>query len=187
IREADIYLVPTHVVDRDLRECQTRYIDRATTEEKRLARQKGRTHQIELTGESTGTNRGFSKTWAEYFEAWRQLDGELTTRESVSDVSKVNDWALRESAALEEMWPKGSPAENRVLEAWKTRRPKMLAELGEECAAALAHVLVDRKLKSQSAYERAGMSPTDAAEQAEQEWLLLEPEDDDELNSSDFD
>jgi hypothetical protein len=99
---------------------------------------------------------------------------------SASDLLEVKDWAHRESAALEQAWPKGSPAEKRVLETWKKKRPKMLADLGEECAAALAHVLVDRKLKSQRAYERAGMTATDAAEQAEQEWLLLEPEDDDE-------
>src|SRR5262245_36583853 len=89
---------------------------------------------------------------------------------------KLKAWALRESAALEPIWPKGSPAEGRVLASWSVNRPSMLADLGEVGAAALAHVLVDRKLKAQVAYEKGGLSPTDAAEQAEQEWLLLEPE-----------
>ena len=74
------------------------------------------------------------------------------------------------------MWPKGSPAEKTVLAAWANSSPKMMADLGPEAAKALAHVLVDRKLKAQAAYEKAGMPPTDAVEQAEQEWLLLEPE-----------
>lgn len=93
---------------------------------------------------------------------------------------QVKMWALRESEKLEPVWPKGCPAEKRVLAAWANHSPKMMAELGPDGAKALAHVLVDRKLKAQRQYEKAGMPPTDAAEQAEQEWLLLEPEDDEE-------
>lgn len=61
--------------------------------------------------------------------------------------------------------------------SWEVNRPKMLAALrARKADAALAHVLVDRFLKAKAQYLKAGMPPTDAREQAEQEWLLREPE-----------
>jgi hypothetical protein len=56
----------------------------------------------------------------------------------------------------------------------------MMARLeAQKVAVPLAHVLIDRMMNAETAYLRAGMGPTDATEQAEQDWLMLEPESED--------
>jgi hypothetical protein len=88
------------------------------------------------------------------------------------------DWFKIESRKLLPDEP-GSPLETDVIATWRRTSPQMAARL--EAAGALeaaAHVLVDRMLKAERVYEAAGMPPTDAREQAEQEWLMLEPESD---------
>ena len=88
------------------------------------------------------------------------------------------DWAMAESAKLEANWPKGSKVEKDLLAQWQNLRPKMMARLAvfPGSVTALAHVLVDRKLKAQEAYVTSGMPIPDADLQAAQEWLMLEPE-----------
>jgi hypothetical protein len=39
------------------------------------------------------------------------------------------------------------------------------------------HVLVDRCIKSERRYLQAGLLPCDAREEAEKDWLMMEPED----------
>jgi hypothetical protein len=89
-------------------------------------------------------------------------------------------WVRQESAKLAELWPMGSKVELDLLAHWRIHRPQMMARL-EACQVAdqLAHVLLDRMMNAQTEYLRAGMPPTDATEQAEQDWLMLEPESED--------
>jgi len=47
-----------------------------------------------------------------------------------------------------------------------------------KAAEPLAHVLVDRCIKSERRYLQAGLPPCDARQEAERDWLMLEPEDD---------
>lgn len=94
---------------------------------------------------------------------------------------KLAMWAKRESEKLTPIWgAPGSPKETSVLESWKVHRPKMYAALeAHKAAVPLAHVLLERAIKSTQAYLLAGMPLSDAREQAEREWLLREPEDED--------
>lgn len=68
-----------------------------------------------------------------------------------------------------------------ILSAWKVLRPKMWAELQrQELANDLALVAQAAMWEASDRYEKAGMPPTDANEQAERECLLMEPETTDE-------
>jgi len=71
----------------------------------------------------------------------------------------------------------------RMLEYWKESRPKMwarLRKLGAHAAEDYALILNTRMWDAAKEYERAGMPLTDARQEAEKEWLLLEPEADEE-------
>jgi hypothetical protein len=86
-------------------------------------------------------------------------------------------WVRQESAKLAELWPMGSPLERDLLASWANNRPQMMAQLEEhKVAPQLAHVLIDRMIQAEREYLRSGMGPTDATEQAERDWLMLEPE-----------
>jgi len=66
-----------------------------------------------------------------------------------------------------------------MLAYWQEYRPRMwanLKKLGAHAAEDYALVLNTRMWDSAKVYERAGMPPTDARQEAEKEWLLLEPE-----------
>lgn len=90
---------------------------------------------------------------------------------------KFKTWVLTESRHLSTDWPPGSPREKALLKHWATHRPRMLAALhAQGIAAALAHVLEDRAYKALRENLKAGMPPTDAREQAERDWLIQEPE-----------
>jgi hypothetical protein len=52
----------------------------------------------------------------------------------------------------------------RALQRWKAAEP-------------LAHVLVDRCIKAERENIKAGLSPCDPRQEAERDWLMLEPED----------
>ena len=68
-----------------------------------------------------------------------------------------------------------------ILKAWQTVRPKMWAELQrQELANDLALVSQVAMWEASDRYEKAGMPPTDATEQAERECLMMEPETEDE-------
>lgn len=67
----------------------------------------------------------------------------------------------------------------KMMESWKTNRPAMWNRLrGETLARPLAIVLQDRYWKEADKLMKAGMSWTDAREQAAT-WLLMGPEDED--------
>jgi hypothetical protein len=88
-------------------------------------------------------------------------------------------WAKSESEKLSVNWPIGSPLESRVLRTWQHNSPRMMRSLRRwNAAEPLAHVLVDRCIKSEKQYLRAGMPPCDARQEAERDWLMLEPEED---------
>lgn len=91
------------------------------------------------------------------------------------------NWVRQESALLAEKWPLGDERERDLLAHWAISRPQMMARLeAMKVAPQLAHVLLDRVYHTMQQYLRAGMGPTDATEQAERDWLMLEPESDDE-------
>lgn len=99
----------------------------------------------------------------------------------MDDAEDVARWALTESTKLQETDPIGSPMEERVLETWRTKRPKMVAELARYGAVeALAHVLVERCLETEKKLLQSGLPLADAREQAERDWLMLQPEEEDE-------
>jgi hypothetical protein len=97
----------------------------------------------------------------------------------MDETAQVARWAKTESQKLQETHRMGSPLETEVIETWKRVRPRMVRDLEKHQAVKpLAHVLVDRMLKAWTANEKAGLPPTDAREEAEKDWLLLEPEED---------
>ena len=73
----------------------------------------------------------------------------------------------------------------RMLKSWRLTRPKMMFRLRlQGIADDLAVVLQAAMWDAVDRYEKAGMSPTDARETAEREWLMLEPEADEETTTS---
>lgn len=74
--------------------------------------------------------------------------------------------------------------DKQIKRAWEVGRPEMWARLTNQgLVDDLALVLQVAMWESEKRYLKAGMPPTDAREQAEREWLMLEPEDDGEENS----
>lgn len=70
------------------------------------------------------------------------------------------------------------PLDRQIKKAWEVLRPKMWARLVKQgLVDDLALVLQTAMWEADARYLKAGMSPTDAREQAEREWLMLEPED----------
>lgn len=70
--------------------------------------------------------------------------------------------------------------DKQIKKAWRVLRPQMWARLQEQgIADDLALVLQVAMWDAFDQYEKAGMPPTDAREQAEREWLLMEPEESD--------
>lgn len=64
-----------------------------------------------------------------------------------------------------------------ILKTWEALRPVMWRRLAmSKTAEDLALVVQVAMWDAVEAYERAGMPPTDAREQAEREWLMMEPE-----------
>ncbi len=88
------------------------------------------------------------------------------------------EWINREAAKLEERgFIPGSPREDDLLRHWQIHRPKMLSELmAAGLAEKFAMVLLEKQYQSMREYLQAGMPPTDAREEADREWLLMEPE-----------
>lgn len=69
--------------------------------------------------------------------------------------------------------------DKQIKTAWRINRPKMWARLAKQgLVDDLALVLQTAMWEAKDQYLKAGMPPTDAREQAEREWLMLEPEDD---------
>ena len=98
----------------------------------------------------------------------------------MNETEEVALWALAEGSKLQLTDPMGSPLEDQVIQSWKANRPKMVARLAKYGAVnASSSVLVDRMLKSERTNTQAGLPPTDAREEAEKDWLMLEPEEED--------
>lgn len=65
-----------------------------------------------------------------------------------------------------------------ILKTWRAQRPQMVARLEKlGILDDLAFVVQERMWETLDMYEKSGMPPTDAREQAEMEHLMLEPED----------
>ena len=74
--------------------------------------------------------------------------------------------------------------QEKILKTWAQLRPKMMLRLRLQVIADdLAVVLQAAMWAAVDRYEKAGMPPTDARETAEREWLMLEPEADEETTS----
>jgi len=75
--------------------------------------------------------------------------------------------------------------QDKMLKTWARLRPKMMLRLRlQGIAKDLAVVLQAAMWDAVDRYEKAGMPPTDARETAEREWLMLEPEADEETTTS---
>jgi hypothetical protein len=84
-------------------------------------------------------------------------------------------WARNQSEKLSAEWPMGSLLESRVLKTWEQNRPNMMRALRRWGAAEpLAHVLVNRFVEAEKTNIKAGLPPTDAREEAEKDWLMME-------------
>lgn len=86
----------------------------------------------------------------------------------------------RESRRIDrEEWGIGSQMEREMIEQWRAIRPKMTARLEQAgILKEFAHLIETRRFEAQKMYERAGMPYPDSREQAEQEWLICDPEED---------
>lgn len=86
-------------------------------------------------------------------------------------------WTTRKSREIAQESPLGSPAEADLTRHWRLNRPQMVARLERlNVLPQMAHVLWHLMYQAEKANKAAGMPPTDAAEQAERDWLLMEPE-----------
>ena len=94
------------------------------------------------------------------------------------EMAKFIHWVKQEAKKLEDNGEIYSiPLRRQILKAWELYRPEMLVRLNKAgIAEPLANILQARMYATYQTYLKAGMPYTDAREQAEQEWLMLEPE-----------
>jgi len=96
-------------------------------------------------------------------------------------------WINRETATLAHQGKvPGSPRETDLLKHWFRFRPEMLHQLkavGPEMAEKLAFVLDRKRYQAMMQYMAAGMPEPDARQQANQDWLLMEPEQEDQVEN----
>jgi hypothetical protein len=73
VRGAVIYIVPTHIIDRELRQCHEHW--NSFPKRDGTARQRNARYSISLEGNDTPTNisRGYATKFREYRDAWRLL------------------------------------------------------------------------------------------------------------------
>lgn len=86
---------------------------------------------------------------------------------------------IRAEAKKEHKWELGIGGRDQemMLAAWETMRPKMLAALRKQgVEKLLARLLEERAMEEMSAQMGVYLPPTDAQEQSEQNWYLMEPE-----------
>lgn len=98
------------------------------------------------------------------------------SRETAQALAK---WAKAESRKLVEAGEPapGLPLEQWVLETWEAERPDLVTAMREWGALAqLAHVLVDRMVKAEAENLKAGLSPSDAKQEAAKDWLMFDPD-----------
>lgn len=105
------------------------------------------------------------------------------------DDKQFQAWVRKESRRLsQKTGAPGGPMQSRMLEYWELYRPLMWARLQKMgIAKELAHVLDEKCEEAIRKNLAAGMYSTDAREEAEKDWLLLEPEEDEEYEFLDDD
>lgn len=85
----------------------------------------------------------------------------------------------------EEDWPMGSQREREMIVEWRQIRPKMVARL--ESMGILnefAHLIESRRFEAMEQYQKAGMGWPDSREQANLDWLIVEPETEEDLSDN---
>lgn len=94
--------------------------------------------------------------------------------------TELATWAKTESQKISQNWPMGSRKEKELIQHWRRNRPQMVDRLQQQNALGqLAHVLHHKMTESLHQNRAAGMPEPDAREQAVKDWLLMEPEQDD--------
>jgi hypothetical protein len=90
-------------------------------------------------------------------------------------------WVLREHARLKAKEETlNLELRARMLKSWELERPKMYARLKSQgIVEQTADVLQAKMWQAEEKYQAGGMPYPDSKEQAEREWLLLEPESED--------
>lgn len=79
----------------------------------------------------------------------------------------------------DEEWPIGSLKEREMIELWRRIRPQMTARLESMgILEEFAHLLHCRRMEAEDQYLKAGMGWPDSREQANLDWLIVEPESD---------
>ena len=81
-----------------------------------------------------------------------------------------------------ECWPAmSSPKQQDMITFWEYHRPKMYADLKSQgLLKETAYVLECKMMEERDALNAAGMNSSDAKLQAEQDWMIMDPEDWDE-------
>ena len=98
--------------------------------------------------------------------------------QSLKEVAEFRRWVRERAQWIRDNDGAGSvPNRERMLKSWRLLRPKMMKRLGEKVAADLAIVLEYNRSEAVQQYIQAGMPISDAREQANLEWTLWEPED----------
>jgi hypothetical protein len=104
----------------------------------------------------------------------------MAPQETAQARQQLNQWIKRESQRIRDEEGKGNHRRQaQMLAFWEQFRPRMWADLNRispDAPANLALILNFKMLEAEKQYRLAGMSPTDAMEQACQEWLLMEEE-----------
>ena len=93
------------------------------------------------------------------------------------DLLRFRHWVKTEAQRIADEEGKGSLELHReMVKFWEEHRPQMCRRLGPELTKSLAVVLARKMEEAETANLEAGMYRTDAREQAERDWLLMEPE-----------
>ena len=93
------------------------------------------------------------------------------------DLMKLAQWAKTESRKLVEAETSqpGSPMETDLISLWERQRPDLLSGMKQYGAVRhLAHVLVEKAGAQEMDLIRQGMPPSDAREQAQADWWMLD-------------
>ena len=99
--------------------------------------------------------------------------------ETMDDMNKFRQWVKTQVTLFEEKTGLGvgGPRETELINYWKDNRPKMTAKLNRMgILTETAYVLLNLADEAENKYLKAGMSLSDATEQANLDWLLREPE-----------
>jgi hypothetical protein len=84
----------------------------------------------------------------------------------------------QESARIAETdWPIGGQKEREMIALWRQIRPRMVARLEQAgILAEFAHLIESRRFAASEANQKAGMGWPDSREEANKDWLIVDPE-----------